>query len=87
MIILPGGVTHAFAGLCIATIIVPVIPIVPLSVKNPPLITLFIMVFSFYGTPNARKDTFYTTAIISVDQIHLKYAEATQQGALHPASS
>lgn len=40
-IILPGGVTHALVGCCIAAIIIPVTPTVPRKVKKPPLINLF----------------------------------------------
>ena len=47
IIILPGGVSHALAGCCIAAIIIPVTPTTPLKVKKPPLINLFIVVFSY----------------------------------------
>ena len=48
MISLPGGVTHALDGFCIALIIVPVTPITPLNVKNPPLIDLFMLILPPY---------------------------------------
>lgn len=47
IIILPGGVTHALAGCCIAAIIIPVTPTTPLKVKKPPLINLFIIASSY----------------------------------------
>ena len=47
IIILPGGVSHALAGCCIAAIIIPVTPTTPLKVKKPPLIILFIVVSSY----------------------------------------
>ena len=47
IIILPGGVTHALAGCCIAAIIIPVTPTAPLKVKKPPLINLFIIASSY----------------------------------------
>lgn len=47
IIILPGGVTHALAGCCIAAIIIPVTPTTPLKVKKPPLINLFIIAYSY----------------------------------------
>lgn len=43
-IILPGGVTHEVAGEIIAAIIIPTIPMVPLKIKNPLFIELFIYI-------------------------------------------
>ena len=52
VIILPGGVSHALGGFCMAIIIIPVMPITPLNVKNPPFIRRFITrSSSFFITP------------------------------------
>ena len=50
IIILPGGVTHAVAGFCIAAIIIPTIPTTLLNVKKPPFIFLLIIITSSLNT-------------------------------------